>query len=74
MFVLQEKGADDAATKKTRQEDDLEQYQSLLADLDRWVNSTHNKLKKELPRFTSVSDVIKEMDSSKVQSGLQSLI
>lgn len=69
MFVLQEKSDGEADTKR-KQEDNLKQYQSLLADLDQWVNSTHNKLKKELPRFTSVSDVIKEMDSRKVRSAL----
>ena len=45
----------------------FEEYQSLLQDLDQWVDSTHGKLKKELPKFTSVSAVLKEMDSSKVR-------
>lgn len=45
---------------------DLEGYQRLLKDLDQWVDSTHGKLKKELPKFTSVGAVLKEMDSSKV--------
>jgi superfamily I DNA/RNA helicase len=69
---LQEKGDGEAVTKR-RHDDDLEQYQKLLTDLDHWVSGTHNKLKKELPRFTSVSDVIKEMDSSKVRSELSNL-
>ena len=71
-FVLLEKGDGEAVTKR-RHDDDLEQYQKLLTDLDQWVSGTHNKLKEELPRFTSVSDVIKEMDSSKVRSGLCNL-
>lgn len=38
----------------------------LLTELDDWVNSTHGQLKAELPKFTSVSAVVKELSVSKV--------
>lgn len=47
--------------------DDLQRYQSLLSELDDWINSTHSQIKSELPKFTSVSAVVKELNSSKVQ-------
>jgi len=37
----------------------------LLNDLDHWVGSARNKLKTELPKFTSIKAVLIEMDSSK---------
>jgi DNA repair exonuclease SbcCD ATPase subunit len=55
----------DADRDKTRRDEELRRYQSLLVDLDQWVNSTRNKLKTVLPKFTSVKAVLKEMDSSK---------
>lgn len=56
----------DVIEVKSNENDDLQRYQALLSDLDDWVSSTHGQLRAELPKFTSVSAVLKEMDSSKV--------
>jgi rubrerythrin len=56
----------DVIEVKSNENDDLQRYQALLSDLDDWVSSTHGHLRAELPKFTSVSAVLKEMDSSKV--------
>ena len=47
---------------------ELDRYHSLLADLERWVISTHEQLKLELPKFNSVGAVLNEMDASKVRN------
>jgi len=54
----------DAARDQSRREEELLSYQSLLNDLDQWVNSTRYKLKTELPKFASIPALLKEMDSS----------
>ncbi|XP_045033847.1 LOW QUALITY PROTEIN: titin-like [Daphnia magna] len=56
---------EDAAEAKSKDNEDLLRYQALLSDLDDWVSVTHGQLKAELPKFTSVGAVLKEMDSSK---------
>merc|ERR550534_78663 len=55
----------DAVKDQSQRDEELQSYQSLLNDLDHWVGSARNKLKTELPKFTSIKAVLIEMDSSK---------
>lgn len=68
--VNQEAQQPESAKISEEHTEELERYQALLNDLDRWVSSTHDQLKCELPKFTSVSAVLKEMDTSQVRVDL----